>query len=803
MNNIYLENLPLSIGKLPIFAAQLIISKFHINHQHTYIHRKTMKKTLLLFSCLITILSAIAQKPIVISKHKNYFSIVIADNKSVTESYAATELQSFLEKILGQRLEIVSDKSFKGAHAIVIGRNTLSEKLYRKYGQQLQHDGFLLHTDGKNLYLMGNDTAKSNLYAVYHLLENHFGCTYTCSNNIHYEALPDEITLNIHDLQNPAFRYRETLHLIPNADQRYADWHKLHNRDDFNRDWGLFVHTFRFLIPVERYFDEHPEWFSEIHGQRVRDGQLCLSNPEVFEELCKNLEQRINAEPEKSIWSVSQNDNESSCTCAQCRRLDSLYGGPSGTLIHFINRVAARFPDKTISTLAYQQTRRPPKNIRPAENVNIMFCSIECARQIPIADNPADQSFQQDMKGWTALTDDIILWDYVVQFRNYMDPFPNLHVLQPNLQNFHKHGIPMMFEQGSGHNVAENHECRVFLLAHLLWDVNADVEALRNRFLAAHYGENRATYVKQFQDVMRQALLDSKQVLSIYGYPINAKNGYLAPDKIEHYQSLFAAAYKALPTDDCTPEERQAYDDRLRLLELTLDFAILELSMSDLSPELSYFRTGADGRKEVRPEMIALADRFVSDCARLGVKRLDEAKYTPEQLRSNVESFIRKSTRQNISAGRHVTCATEWSNLYDVGGPKALTDGNFGIMNYNYNWLGFFGHDMDVIIDLDSVQPVSEISADFLFYPLCWIFAPQKVTCYLSDDQATWTEVGSRTYDNEESLTECKIVGFSFKELNQRGRYVRMKAESLLTNPAWHRGVGQPCWIFCDEVLVQ
>lgn len=760
---------------------------------------KNLAITLALILCFV--LNALAQKPIAFSKENDDYVILVAENRTPAEVAAAAELKSFMEKLFDREYEIVTDAAFKGPHAISIGRNKLSEKLYRKYAPQLHDDGFLLHTDGSHLYIIGNDSAKSNLYGVYHLLENYLGCTYTCQNHIHYEKLPDEVVLSIHELQNPSFQYRETLHLIPNQDQLYADWHKLHNRSDFNREWGMFVHTFKDLIPVETYFDKHPEWFSEIHGQRVRDGQLCLSNPDVLEELCKNLEKRMKAEPNKKVWSVSQNDNESSCTCARCRHLDSLYGGPSGTMLYFVNQVAARFPDKVISTLAYQQTRRPPQNIRPAGNVNIMFCSIECPRQRPIAE--VDKGFQHDMEGWTALTRNIFLWDYVVQFRNYLDPFPNLHVLQPNLQNFHKHGIPMVFEQGSNQNITENCEWRTFLLAHLLWDVNADVNELRDRFLDAHYGENRSDYIKQYFDVMRQALLDSKQVLNIYGYPMDARNGYLAPDKIKYYQSMFAAAYKEEPEEECTPEERRFYDDRLRLLELSLDFAILDLSLNDVSPDLSFFRTNGNGEREVRPEMIEMAKRFIKDCDRLGVKQLDEARYTPAQLWENIENHVRKGTEKNLSKGRNVTSATEWSNQYEVGGPKALTDGNFGLMDFHYNWLGFWGHDMDVTLDLESEQEVSEISADFLYYPLSWIFAPKKVTCYISDNQKDWKEVGSKTYENGQDLIECKIVGFQFSNLKQKGRYVRVVAESLRTNPEWHRGVGQPCWIFCDEVIVR
>ena len=761
-----------------------------------------MKIFLFVLACFsIALCSCSNRNSVVLSQNDDYV-IVFDGDTSGFDCKAAHELSSFLAEIFGHDYPVVSCKEYTGGKTISIGCNSISQDICKKYKDDIHDDGFLIHTENGNLYIFGNQEI-SSLYGVYHLLENYHGCTYTCSNGIHIEKQDDEVVLNIHDLQNPSFRYRETLQLIPNADQRYARWHKLHNRAYFNSEWGLFVHTFKDLVPVSEYFDSHPEWFSEMNGRRVRDGQLCLSNPEVFEVLCRNLEALIKENPDKKIWSVSQNDNESSCQCENCRRLDSIYGGKSGTMIWFVNQVAERFPDKVISTLAYQQTRHAPKNIKPADNVNIMLCSIECPRHRPISADSSEHSFQRDLADWTSLTSNIFLWDYVVQFRNYMDPFPNLHVIQPNLQDFYKHGIPMVFEQGSNQNITENYEWRTYLIAHLLWNVNLDVDSLRSRFLDAHYGKNRSKFVAKYYDTMQKALVESGKGLNIYGYPIDAKDSYLSPDMIAVYRKLFASAYAVKPYEGCSDPEAKTYNDRLRLLEMSLDFATLDLSLYEISPDLSFFATDGNGNRIARPEMLDMAQRFVDDCARLGVKQLDEAKYTPKQMQDNIANIVAKSTGKNLALGKHVTCSTEWSNTYNVGGPKALTDGKVGLMNYYYNWLGFQGNDMDVVIDLEAVYNIGEVSADFLFYPLSWIFAPKSVTCYVSANGKAWREVASKNYENEESLAECKIVSFKFSVPKQNVRYVRLKAESLRVNPEWHRGVGQPCWIFCDEVVVR
>ena len=53
-------------------------------------------------------------------------------------------------------------------------------------------------------------------------------------------------------------------------------------------------------------------------------------------------------------------------------------------MIQFVNRIAREFPDKQISTLAYQYTRKAPKTFIPEPNVLITLCSIECDRSAPI-----------------------------------------------------------------------------------------------------------------------------------------------------------------------------------------------------------------------------------------------------------------------------------------------------------------------------------------------------------------------------------------------------------------------------------
>jgi hypothetical protein len=699
--------------------------------------------------------------------------------------------------------------------SIFVGKTHLASWcLTRK--DEIRDDGFLLKSDGRLAVIYGLQD-KAVYYGACRLLE-------LKGYRMTHHQIPDvapniQLGLPIVDeVNNPSFAYREMWYYTPHHSQDYADWHALHHRirvgDSGQYIWdsrfsgplrwaeGMYVHTFQKLVPPLKYFDRHPEWFTETGGKRVRDGQLCLSNPEVLDTLCANLAKMMADQPDAQIWSVSNNDNYNVCQCPRCRHMDSLYGGPSGTLIHFINQVARRFPDKTISTLAYQFTRQAPTSVnghieKPDSNVNIMFCSIECGREEAIATAPAEASFRKDMDDWAALTSNIYVWDYVVQFRNMWDPFPNLHVLQPNLKYFHDHGVRLMFEQGTGaNNVTSWMELREYLLAKLLWNVDANPDSLLHDFCIHYYGM-AAQPVEQLYREMHHSLIASGQRLDIYGYPVDAATGYLAPGQIAKYQALIAAAYDSLsrytPTNNIYHYPYalftdQVVRDRIRFLELSLDYAVLELTMA--------------GRLPMDSTFVSRADRLVVDGQRLGLNILHEMGYTLQEYRADIDNYLAKTSQPNLARHCPARLLHQPDSQYYAGGAQGLTDGRAGILDYRHSWLGFYGDTLDAVIDLGSRKRIHEIRLDFFYYPLSWIFFPQTINYYVSKDGKQWQLVGTIHPDDPTRLAVPEIKTFASPRLHRRARYVRVQAVPLATIPTWHRATGNPVWIFTDEIIV-
>ncbi|MFC1526342.1 DUF4838 domain-containing protein, partial [Candidatus Latescibacterota bacterium] len=412
------------------------------------------------------------------------YQIVIPSRPTDVENRASEEIQRYLREITGVELPIVADTTPAKPGEILLGGTTRLEELGIDIDRALlKEDGFTIRTVGERLVIVGG-TELGTLYGVYGFLEDYLGCRMYMPG---VQKIPPQATLRIPAIdttQVPAVGFRETFYRHA-YDPEFAAWHRVdHNRDD----WGLWVHTFGPLVPPDEYFDEHPEWYALVKGRRIPNGQLCLTNEEMYHTLVDNLRQRMSERPDAHYWSVSQNDTQGYCECEHCSAIDEREGTPAGSLLTFVNRVAAEFPDKTISTLAYQYSRSAPRTLRPAANVNIVLCTIELNRSRPIATDPGAASFRRDMEDWAAICDNILIWDYVIQFSNLVSPFPNLRVLQPNIRYFVDHHSVAHFQQGNREIGGEMAELRAYLIAKLLWSPDADVEALIDDFASGYYG---------------------------------------------------------------------------------------------------------------------------------------------------------------------------------------------------------------------------------------------------------------------------------------------------------------------------
>jgi fructan beta-fructosidase len=480
--------------------------------------------------------------------------IVVDPAATATEFYAARQLASFLQQITGASFEVRTNIE-SPARAIMVGRGSAATACFPEIPfAQLGEEEMVIRTKGERILLAGG-RPRGTLYAVSRFLQDACGVRWWTPWASRIPHQPTLRTADVNARAKPAFEYRDPY------------W-----RCAFDADWSWrnfcngqaphltaeqggcviyknFVHSFYTLVPPEKYFAAHPEWFSLVNGHRTADNaQLCLSNPDLRDFVVERVKQALRESPEARIISVSQNDCFNPCQCAQCKALDDAEGSHAGSMIAFVNYIAEKiepeFPTVAVDTLAYQYTRKPPRALRPRPNVIVRLCSIECDFRQTL-DGPANAAFADDIRGWEEKTDRLYIWDYVTDFSHYLQPFPDWFALAPNLRFFQAHHVRGVFEEGAYESFgAEMAELRAWVLAQLLWNPQQDDHALIREFLEGYYGA-AGQPLARYLDLMQKASQGYKLTISA---PTDAP--FLSFQPLAQAESCWQEAEQAVKDND-------------------------------------------------------------------------------------------------------------------------------------------------------------------------------------------------------------------------------------------------------------
>ncbi|MBR6321359.1 MAG: DUF4838 domain-containing protein, partial [Lachnospiraceae bacterium] len=502
-----------------------------------------------------------AEKYVIADNGRSDWFIVVDRDADEVVRYAAEQLNKYLYRITGALVPYHSNLCARRGPEIRLGfrcRPDGEDGLISLEG--LSREGFRIRTTGDNI-LIASPSSRGILYGVYTFLEKICGCRWFSSR---VTRIPRRRRLAFGDLdiaETPAFECRD-VYWRDAFDGAFASHNKINSgKADISFKQGGMEKFFNFhhamfdLVPPDRYFDKHPEYFSEINGERVKK-QLCLSNPEVVKIAAAQVKKWIRDNPDCKIFSIAQNDGGGYCTCPECRALDEAEGSPSASIIRFSNAVAgivcAEYPDVLLHTFAYHYSRRAPKTLKPHKNIIVRLCDIECSFSKPLEyyyKNEPDSTearFVDDLKSWSDITDHLYIWDYCTNFRHYLLPFPNLASLQENIRLFRRYNVKGMFTEGNfshggGGAMAE---LEAYLQAKLFWDPDIDLEETIDDFLDGYFGAG-APWIRKYLDLMQEAVEPYK--MGIYS---GADAPFLTDELLEKCDALFQSAFIAAENDE-------------------------------------------------------------------------------------------------------------------------------------------------------------------------------------------------------------------------------------------------------------
>ncbi len=431
--------------------------------------------------------------------------------------YAASELCAYVKRAFGVSLDAT-------------GKRT-SDQIVLETDNRAERDGFTLACRGGEFFIEGG-SERAVLYGVYAFLEKFVGWRFFAGASCYkgeeaapylapveklFEQEADEVVDGYEYTTAPIITFRDAFGHAT-VDESWCaknringDIWKLKNvpahmggADTFATDGG---HSFSKLIPKEKYFATHPEWFSLLNGERVagETSQLCLTADGLAEEVAANVIAIADAHPGAKYVSVSQNDNNDFCTCERCRAEEARVGR-GNLLFKFINEVArlvyAVRPDIMIHTYAYESTIQDDP-IRLEKNVTVQYCLRYCRCHALTDPNcKGNVAVVKRLQKLSKLCKELFIYDYTSSEAFVPLALPDLFRMKENMRFLADVGVSGIYSENDifCQNSPCAEELRNYLYARVTWNpYMSDAEFNRHidEFLRGYYGDGWR-YIRRF-----------------------------------------------------------------------------------------------------------------------------------------------------------------------------------------------------------------------------------------------------------------------------------------------------------------
>ncbi|MCQ2456282.1 MAG: DUF4838 domain-containing protein [Clostridia bacterium] len=406
------------------------------------------------------------------------YSVVVNGETSPATEKAVAEIIKYVKKACGVE---ISASSGKAGYETILDTTAPTDE-----------ESFTVKSVGNSVRISGNKL-RGILYGAYDFLETCVGWRFltnevdfirdsehTDISNVDYSKHPyfDERTLLIQCYGSGDITMKRGLGVI--------------GRSGVNYDYGGYTftgascHTIGPLSETGSDIEPNP----------------CFTDEAVYETTLKNVMKLIESNPGTRLISVSINDTIAHCECEKCLAIEEEEGSPAGPMLRFVNRiadeVAKTHPEVQIHTFAYLHTQKAPKITRPRDNVQVELCSINACFAHGLFEGVCDGSnrdFSQDLKDWSAICENMRIWDYTIDFAFYTHLFPNIRyeVLVGNLRGFYENNVLGVMEQGeyNGRGTCFT-ELKCYLMSKAMWDPYVSEEEYYGwmyDFLEGYYGD--------------------------------------------------------------------------------------------------------------------------------------------------------------------------------------------------------------------------------------------------------------------------------------------------------------------------
>jgi len=441
-------------------------------------------------------------------------TIVIPPEPSDEILFATKQFQTYVEKMSGAVLPVATGNDEVAGNRILLGVPDLAQEAGVTVPEDLDEEGYLIRSAGPDLVVLGGSD-RGTLHGVCGLLEDHLGIRWYVAGDPLGECVPqmDDIVLGeLNDGQSPSFPMR----WIGRDWKVNTEWGLMNRQngqggsleagfkvEPVSRSASNIYHTQHALLPHSEYFDKHPEYFALIDGERSKLGyrcKLCYSNPDVAREVARRMAELLEADPDIDLVSFTPTDGGLWCECEACRAMDEedvlIDQSKSRRSLLFYNAIAAELrkthPEAKILVGAYNVYNWPPKDrsIKADPMLAVIITHYWYCHAHPVADPdcPPNVRYAELIEQWQNIGCDIYYFEYYMNSSWHNLPWPIVHCLKEDMPWYHQRGhkgVFSQFETGNAWTLFPAY----YIAAKLLWDVEADVDAIFDEMCDRLFGK--------------------------------------------------------------------------------------------------------------------------------------------------------------------------------------------------------------------------------------------------------------------------------------------------------------------------
>jgi hexosaminidase len=160
-----------------------------------------------------------------------------------------------------------------------------------------------------------------------------------------------------------------------------------------------------------------------------------------------------------------------------------------------------------------------------------------------------------------------------------------------------------------------------------------------------------------------------------------------------------------------------------------------------------------------------------------------------------IDYHATKATGKNISIAK-----TPNEKYPGQGGAFSLVNGVYSNKGLSYpDWLGFIGDDLEATIDLGKTEIVDSVRMHTLNQNGSWIYLPQYVEVFASDEGKNFSSVGKAA----DFVTDTLTMGWITVPVQKKpARYIKLLAKNYGLIQDDKPGGGNKAWLFADEIQV-